>query len=69
MKEKLLELFEELNPEHKEQLLDYAKMLWEMNQSEKDLRKQMGIPEEEPQKQTAKIIPSNFLGNKDDEVN
>lgn len=67
MKEKLLELFEELSPEHKDQLLDYAKMLWEMNQSEKDLRQHMGIPE--PEEKQAKIIPSNFLGNNDDEVN
>jgi hypothetical protein len=68
MKEKLLELFEALSSEHKDQLLDYAKMLWEMNQSEKDLRQQMGILEQEEEKQR-KIIPGSFLGKQDDEVN
>ena len=67
MKEKLLELFEDLSQEHKDQLLDYAKMLWEMNQSEKALLQQMGLPEQE--EKPTKIIPGNFLGKQDDEVN
>ncbi len=67
MKEKLLQFFEELSPDHQQQLLDYAQMLWEMNQSEKDLRQQMGIPETVEEK-VHKLNP-NFMNPQDDEVN
>lgn len=65
MKEQLVQLFEALSIEHQEQLLDYAKMLWEMNQSEQDLKAHLGIPPEEEKK--AAGFPFNL--NPDREIN
>ena len=43
MKNKLLELFESLSRDNKEQLIDYAVMLWEMEQGENQLKEQFGF--------------------------
>ncbi len=43
MKNKLLEIFESLNPENQQQILDYAMMLWEMEQGENQLKEQLGF--------------------------
>jgi hypothetical protein len=43
MKEKLIKIFASLNPENQAQILDYALMLWEMEQGENQLREQLGL--------------------------
>ena len=43
MKNKLLEIFESLNPENQQQIFDYALMLWEMEQGENQIREQLGF--------------------------
>jgi hypothetical protein len=43
MKNKLLEIFESLNLENQQQILDYALMLWEMEQGENQLKEQLGF--------------------------
>jgi len=43
MKQKLIEIYESLNQENKEQLFDYATMLWEMEQGENQLKNQLGF--------------------------
>lgn len=43
MKEKLIKIFASLNPENQAQVLDYALMLWEMEQGENQLREQLGL--------------------------
>jgi hypothetical protein len=43
MKEKLLKLFEEMGPENQNQVLDYAMMLWEMEQGENQIKENLGI--------------------------
>ncbi len=43
MREKLLKLFDDLNSENQGQLLDYALMLWEMEQGENQLKENLGI--------------------------
>ena len=45
MREKLLKLFDDLNSENQGQLLDYAMMLWEMEQGENQLKENLGIGE------------------------
>ncbi len=45
MREKLLKLFDDLNSENQGQLLDYALMLWEMEQGENQLKENLGIGE------------------------
>lgn len=43
MKEKLIKIFESLNAENQTQILDYALMLWEMEQGENQLKDQLGF--------------------------
>ncbi len=43
MKQKLFEIFESLNPDNQGQLLDYAVMLWEMEQGENQLKEKLGF--------------------------
>jgi hypothetical protein len=43
MKEKLIKLFDELNTENQTQLLDYAMMLWEMEQGENQIKENLGL--------------------------
>jgi hypothetical protein len=43
MKQKLFEIFESLNPDYQRQLLDYAVMLWEMEQGENQLKNKLGF--------------------------
>jgi hypothetical protein len=43
MKQKLFEIFESLNPDYQGQLLDYAVMLWEMEQGENQLKNKLGF--------------------------
>jgi hypothetical protein len=43
MKNKLIEIFESLNLENQQQILDYALMLWEMEQGENQLKEQLGF--------------------------
>jgi hypothetical protein len=43
MKEKLIKIFASLNPENQAQILDYALMLWEMEQGENQIREQLGL--------------------------
>ncbi len=66
MTEKLIQLFEQLSPNAQRDLLDYAMMLWEMEQGEKQLREKLFGTEEE---KMAKLLNNNFLNKKDGEVN
>lgn len=43
MKEKLIKIFASLNPENQAQILDYALMLWEMEQGENQIKEQLGF--------------------------
>ena len=45
MKEKLIKLFDELNSENQTQILDYALMLWEMEQGENQIKENLGLGE------------------------
>ena len=64
MREKLLKLFEELNTENQTQILDYALMLWEMEQGEKQIAESLGISlNKEDLKKTGS--PEQYLSNKD----
>ncbi len=64
MREKLLKLFDDLNPENQTQILDYAHMLWEMEQGEKQLSETLGLnlAKEDIQKIAA---AEQYLTNKD----
>ena len=66
MKEKLLKLFEDLNSENQLQIVDYALMLWEMEQGEKQLSENLGIKNIEDLKK----ITDQYLRDKNsDEIN
>jgi hypothetical protein len=64
MREKLLKLFDDLNPENQTQILDYALMLWEMEQGEKQLSETLGLnlAKEDIQKIAA---AEQYITNKD----
>jgi len=67
MQDKLLKLFKDLNEENQQQLVDYAMMLWEMEQGEKQLKDQLGFKLSKEDETINKMLSQQYL--KDDEKN
>lgn len=67
MQDKLLELFQDLNEENQRQLLDYAMMLWEMEQGERQLSEQLGLKMSKEEETLNRMITNQYL--KKDEIN
>jgi hypothetical protein len=69
MQEKLLELFKDLNEENQQQILDYAMMLWEMEQGERQLNQQLGIPLNKEEEVLNKMLSQQYLKKDDKNIN
>jgi len=69
MEEKLLKLFEGLSKENKHQLLDYAMMLWEMDQSEEQLKAHLGIPTQTEDPSLNRLTSQHYLKKDNKEIN
>lgn len=69
MQEKLLQLFKDLNEENQQQILDYAMMLWEMEQGEIQLNQQLGLPLNKEEEALNKMLSQQFLKKDDKNIN